>query len=324
MAVASRVRHFLSIADLERDELARLLDEAARLKAAPPSGGLAGRTVALIFEKPSLRTRLSFDVGIAQLGGHCVYLSPAEVGLGRRESVSDVARVTSRMADAVVLRVNAHETIEEFARYSEVPVINGLSDLSHPCQGLADIFTIRERKGPDLRGVGIAYIGDGNNVAHSLMLCVAKTGASLRMATPAGYEPLARYRELAGADARLSGAQITIGNDPVSAVTGADVVYTDVWTSMGQEQEYERRGRGRTRTERRAVLREDSPCAWRENGRRPVRLSGLRYGVGAHHTATPRPSCSGLRKGRSARSPDGATWAYTSVPRRPLGVFAAA
>jgi len=182
-------------------------------------------------------------VGIAQLGGHCVYLSPAEVGLGRRESVSDVARVTSRMADAVVLRVNAHETIEEFARYSEIPVINGLSDLSHPCQGLADIFTIRERKGPDLRGVAIAYIGDGNNVAHSLMLCAAKTGASLRLATPAGYEPLARYRELAGAEARTSGAEITIGNDPVAAVTGADVVYTDVWTSMGQEQEYERRRR---------------------------------------------------------------------------------
>jgi ornithine carbamoyltransferase len=242
MAVASRVRHFLSIGDLQRDELGLLLDRSADLKAKPSAGSLAGRTVALIFEKPSLRTRLSFDVGIAQLGGHCVYLSPAEVGLGRRESVSDVARVTSRMADAVVLRVNAHETVEEFARYSAVPVINGLSDLSHPCQGLADIFTIRERKG-HLRGIAIAYIGDGNNVAHSLMLCAAKTGASLRVATPAGYEPLARYRDLAAADARSSGAQIAIGNDPVAAVTGADVVYTDVWTSMGQEQEYERRRR---------------------------------------------------------------------------------
>jgi ornithine carbamoyltransferase len=238
------VHHFLSIADLDREDLGLLLEESARLKAGPAFGaGLAGRTVALIFEKPSLRTRLSFDVGIAQLGGHCVYLSPAEVGLGRRESVSDVARVTSRMADAVVLRVNAHETIEEFARYSEVPVINGLSDLSHPCQGLADIFTIRERKGPDLHGVEIAYIGDGNNVAHSLMLCAAKTGASLRIATPPGYEPLPRYRELAAAEARSSGAQITIANDPIAAVNGADVVYTDVWTSMGQEQEYERRRR---------------------------------------------------------------------------------
>jgi ornithine carbamoyltransferase len=244
VAVASRVRHFLSIADLERDELGLLLERSARLKAGPSSGEiLAGRTVALIFEKPSLRTRLSFDVGIAQLGGHCVYLSPQEVGLGRRESVSDVARVTSRMADAVVLRVNAHETIEEFARFSKVPVINGLSDLSHPCQGLADIFTIREHKGPDLRGVVIAYIGDGNNVAHSLMLCAAKTGASLRIATPPGYEPLPRYRELAETEARSSGARIDIANDPVAAVAGADVVYTDVWTSMGQEQEYERRRR---------------------------------------------------------------------------------
>src|SRR5213592_3024803 len=243
-AVAARVRHFVSIADLEADELGTLLDLTARLKAdRSQRSDLRGRTVALVFEKPSLRTRLSFDVGTAQLGGHSVYLSPAEVGLGRRKSVADVARVVSRMADAVVLRVNAHETIEEFAKFSGVPVINGLSDLSHPCQGLADIFTIRERAGPDLHGVAIAYVGDGNNVAHSLMLCAAKTGASLRIATPAGYEPLPRYRELAAAEARSSGAQVVIGNDPAAAVTGADVVYTDVWTSMGQEQEYERRRR---------------------------------------------------------------------------------
>src|SRR5438105_12843108 len=152
------VRHFTSVADVSAAELAALLDLARGLKRerSRGTGRLAGRTLAQIFEKPSLRTRLSFDVGMAELGGHCVYLSPQEVGLGRRESVSDVARVTSRMADAVVLRVNAHETIEEFARYSQVPVINGLSDLPHPCQGLADIFTIRERKGPDLRGVAIA------------------------------------------------------------------------------------------------------------------------------------------------------------------------
>ncbi|TMG53956.1 MAG: ornithine carbamoyltransferase [Chloroflexi bacterium] len=243
-AVASRVRHFVSIADVEADELWTLLDLAARLKTdRSPRRDLAGRSVALVFEKPSLRTRLSFDVGTAQLGGHCVYLSPAEVGLGRRESVSDVARVVGRMADVVVLRVNAHETIEEFARYSEVPVVNGLSDLSHPCQGLADIFTIRERKGPDLHGVTIAYVGDGNNVAHSLMLCAAKTGATLRVATPPGYEPLARFRQLADAAARASGGRIECGTDPRWAVDGADVVYTDVWTSMGQEQEYERRRR---------------------------------------------------------------------------------
>ena len=245
-AVAERVRHFVSIADLEPDELGTLLDLTARLKAdRSQRSDLRGRTVALVFEKPSLRTRLSFDVGTAQLGGHSVYLSPAEVGLGRRESVADVARVVSRMADAVVLRVNAHETIEEFAKFSGVPVINGLSDLSHPCQGLADIFTIRERKGrgADLRGVVVAYVGDGNNVAHSLMLCAAKTGVTLRIATPPGYEPLPRYRELAQSAARASGASVDIGNDPSVAVAGADVVYTDVWTSMGQEQEYERRRR---------------------------------------------------------------------------------
>ena len=245
-AVAERVRHFVSIADLEPDELGTLLDLTARLKAdRSQRSDLRGRTVALVFEKPSLRTRLSFDVGTAQLGGHSVYLSPAEVGLGRRESVADVARVVSRMADAVVLRVNAHETIEEFAKFSGVPVINGLSDLSHPCQGLADIFTIRERKGrgADLRGVVVAYVGDGNNVAHSLMLCAAKTGVSLRIATPPGYEPLPRYRELAQSAARASGASVEIGNNPSVAVAGADVVYTDVWTSMGQEQEYERRRR---------------------------------------------------------------------------------
>jgi ornithine carbamoyltransferase len=243
-AVAARLRHFVSIADLGPDELGTLLDLAARLKAdRSPRRDLAGRSVALIFEKPSLRTRLSFDVGTAQLGGHCVYLSPAEVGLGRRESVSDVARVVGRMADVVVLRVNAHETIEEFARFSGVPVINGLSDLSHPCQGLADIFTIRERKGPDLRGVVIAYVGDGNNVSHSLMLCAAKTGATIRLATPAGYEPASRFRGLAESAARASGGRVDIGTDPHWAADGADVVYTDVWTSMGQEQEYERRRR---------------------------------------------------------------------------------
>ena len=180
---------------------------------------------------------------MTELGGHCVYLSPQEVGLGRRESVADVSRVVSRMVDAVVLRTNSHETIEEFARYSSVPVINGLSDLSHPCQGLADIFTIGERKGPALRDVTIAYVGDGNNVLHSLMLAAVLRGAHMRAATPAGYEPLPRFRELAERRARETGATLELLNDPVAAVRDADVVYTDVWTSMGQEQEYERRRR---------------------------------------------------------------------------------
>jgi ornithine carbamoyltransferase len=245
MAVASRVRHFVSLADLEPSQLAHLLDVATTLKAerSRREPYLRGRTLAQIFEKPSLRTRLSFDVGMAELGGHCVYLSPQEVGLGRRESVADVARVASRMVDAVVLRTNSHETIEEFARYSSVPVINGLSDLSHPCQGLADIFTIGERKGRDLRHVTIAYVGDGNNVLHSLMLAAVLQGAHMRVATPVGFEPLPRFRELAERRASETGASLELSNDPVAAVRGADVVYTDVWTSMGQEQEYERRRR---------------------------------------------------------------------------------
>ena len=238
------LRHLLSIADLGAAELATLLDSATALKRdpVPADAPLRGRALAMVFEKPSLRTRLSFEIAMAQLGGHASYLSPQEVGLGRRESVSDVARVVSRYVDLVVLRTFAHETIEEFAKYSSVPVINGLSELSHPCQGLADIFTIRERKG-DLRQVTAAYVGDGNNVAHSLMLGAAKTGMTLRVASPEGFEPLPRYRELAAEAARSTGARITYGSDPTAAVRDADVVYTDVWTSMGQEQEYERRRR---------------------------------------------------------------------------------
>lgn len=242
--MSAPLRHFLSIADLTAPELTHLLDAAAALKRdpIPADAPLRGRALAMVFEKPSLRTRLSFEIAMAQLGGHATYLSPQEVGLGRRESVSDVARVVSRYVDLVVLRTFAHETTEEFAKHSRVPVINGLSELSHPCQGLADIFTIRERKG-DLRKVTAAYVGDGNNVAHSLMLCAAKTGMTLRIATPAGFEPLERYRDLAAAAATTSGAAITYGTDPRVAVDGADVVYTDVWTSMGQEQEHERRRR---------------------------------------------------------------------------------
>jgi ornithine carbamoyltransferase len=239
------VRHFTSVAELSASELGMLLDLALRLKhdRRPANAPLRGRTLAQIFEKPSLRTRLSFDVGMAELGGQCVYLSPQEVGLGRRESVADVARVISRMVDAVVLRTNAHETIEEFARYSSVPVINGLSDLSHPCQGLADILTIVEKKGPDLRDVTVAYVGDGNNVLHSLMLAAALRSARIRIATPAGFEPDRRYVDIAERIVRESGASLDLGHDPIESVRDADVVYTDVWTSMGQEQEYERRRR---------------------------------------------------------------------------------
>ena len=242
--VRAGVRHFVSLADLAPDELERLLADATELKRepVPPAAPLRGRSLALIFEKPSLRTRLSFEMAMSHLGGHAAYLSPAEVGLGRRESVADVARVTSRYVDCVALRTFAHETTEEFARYSSVPVINGLSDLSHPCQGLSDVFTIREARGPS-PDVTVAYIGDGNNVCHSLMLGIALAGQRLRVATPSGYAPQPRFARAAADIARRTGARIDVGTDPREASRGADVVYTDVWTSMGQEQEYERRRR---------------------------------------------------------------------------------
>ncbi len=243
-AVASRVRHFISLADLAPDDLARLLADAAALKRepVPADAPLRGRSLGMIFEKPSLRTRLSFEMAMVHLGGHATYLSPAEVGLGRRESVADVARVASRYVDLIVLRTFAHETTEEFARFSAVPVVNGLSDVSHPCQGLTDIFTIQERKGGSPRVV-VAYVGDGNNVCHSLMLAVALAGQAIRIASPDGYEPQARSRAASADIARRTGAKIDVVRDPREAVRGADVVYTDVWTSMGQEQEYERRRR---------------------------------------------------------------------------------
>ncbi len=240
-AVASVRRHFTSINDLDPADVEELLGTAASMKRDRGAGRrevLAGRTAALIFEKPSLRTRLSFDVALYELGGHVVYLAPAEVGLGRRESVADVARVISRQADLAVLRTFAHETIEEFARFSSIPVINALSDLEHPTQGLTDIFTLAEAKGR-LGGLVLAYIGDGNNVANALVLCAAKTGLRLRISCPEGYEPDPRYL----ARAREEEANLEIIRDPREAVNGADAIYTDVWTSMGQETEYERRRR---------------------------------------------------------------------------------
>lgn len=240
----TRLRHFVSLADLEPSELVALLDDAVALKGSSPGPDAAvrGRTLLMIFEKPSLRTRVSFEIAMVQLGGYASYLSPQEVGLGRRESVADVARVVSRYVDGVVLRTFAHETIEDFARWSTVPVINGLSDLSHPCQGLADVLTVRERKGPG-PDVVVAYVGDGNNVCHSFMVGAALCGMTVRVGTPAGYEPLPRFRDAAASAARRSGGSFELLHDPLAAVRGADVVYTDVWTSMGQEQEYERRRR---------------------------------------------------------------------------------
>ena len=218
---------------------ARLLKRARR-HAAPQPQPLADRTVALLFEKPSLRTRVSFEVAVGELGGRSLYLSPQEVGLGTRESVADVARVLSGYVHAVVLRTFRHETVEEFARHATIPVINGLTDLHHPCQGLADVFTIAERFG-SLSGLRLAYVGDGNNVAHSLLQAAAKAGVSLHLATPVGYEPDAAVVADAQIQAALRGASVTLSHDPEAAVAGAQVIYTDVWTSMGQENEATRR-----------------------------------------------------------------------------------
>ncbi len=240
------MRDFLSIANLSRDDLRRILDRALEIKDELKRGRwrseLSGKTVALLFQKPSLRTRVSFEQGVRQLGGHALYLSPPEVGLGERESVGDVARVLSRYVDCIVIRANRHADIETFARYSSVPVINALSDLTHPCQILADLLTVREKLGK-LDGLTMAYIGDGNNVAHSLILGSAKAGMRLRVACPEGYDPLPAIVEKAAVDAKITGASFSIVRDPSEAAKGADILYTDVWTSMGQEAESERRRR---------------------------------------------------------------------------------
>ncbi len=197
---------------------------------------LNGKILALMFEKPSLRTRVSFEVAMRQLGGHTIYLSPAEVGLGERESVPDAARVLSRYVNAIAARTFAHHTLEILASYSTVPVINALSDLEHPCQALADLLTIYEKKG-ELSGLTLAFIGDGNNVAHSLMLAASLMGMNFRIACPTGYAVQDRLLLLAQDYAMDSGAEIFCTEEPRLAVSEADVVYTDVWTSMGQETE---------------------------------------------------------------------------------------
>ena len=236
------MRHFLSINDITRDEACFLLAEAARLKGevrdTPPRlrDDLRGCILAMVFEKPSLRTRFSFDAGMNQLGGHAIYLSPQEIGLGTRESVADVTRVLSRMSNGIMARVFENQTVREIAHYSSVPVINGLCDLEHPCQAMADLLTLREHKG--LQNRKIAYVGDGNNICHSLMLLCAKVGVDFSCATPENYAPKPEFVMQAQADGRVQ-----VLADPIEAVQNADAVYTDVWTSMGQEEESEERAR---------------------------------------------------------------------------------
>ena len=236
MTMTTGIRHLLSVADLSPVEVEGMLRLASELKGAPAPQVLSGRTVALVFEKPSLRTRVSFDVAIHQLGGHALYLGRDEVGMGVREPVSDTARILSRYVDAIVVRTFAQATLKTLAQYSSVPVINALSDAEHPCQALADLLTVQEHKG-GLAGTTIAYIGDGNNVAVSLAIAAASVGANFTIASPAGYELPAEAVEKTRRRAALTGAQVTLTDSPQQAVVGADVVYTDVWTSMGQEAE---------------------------------------------------------------------------------------
>ncbi len=233
-------KDLLSISDLSSADIRLLISDAVDIKAAGWLSSLSGKTLALLFEKPSLRTRVSFEVAMRQLSGQIIYLSPAEVGLGKRESVSDVARVLSRYVDAIVARTFSHQTLEILASYSSVPVINALSDLEHPCQALADLFTIYEKKG-ELDGLTLAFVGDGNNVAHSLLLAASLAGMNFRIASPSGYRVQDRILRLAQDYAVDSGAEIFCTEEPQLAVSGADVVYTDVWTSMGREAEAEQR-----------------------------------------------------------------------------------
>jgi ornithine carbamoyltransferase len=244
MTNANSMDHFLALADLTPAQLKHLLELARDLKAEHRNGGnaprLQGRVLGMIFQKPSLRTRVSFDAGMLHLGGHALYLSPNEIQLGQRETVADVARVTSRYVDGIMARVFAHDHILELAQHSSVPVINGLSDYNHPCQGLADLFTIYEHFG-ELDGLKLAYVGDGNNVAHSLMFGGALAGMHVAVATPDGYAPNEDAAAHAQEIAESTGGRITVTQDPNDAVAGAHVIYTDVWTSMGQEEEQARR-----------------------------------------------------------------------------------
>jgi ornithine carbamoyltransferase len=229
-------KDFLSISDLSAERLKALIRTAVRMKQDGWTNALSGKVLALVFEKPSLRTRVSFELAMRQLGGESLYLSPEEVGLGRRESVPDVARTLGRFVDIIAARTFAHSTGETLAEFSRVPVINALSDYEHPCQALADILTIYEKKG-ELEGLTVAYIGDGNNVANSLMLAAALTGINFHIASPKGYEIREKVQELAREYADSSGAAIHLTQDPKETVRGADVVYTDTWASMGQEAE---------------------------------------------------------------------------------------
>ena len=233
-------RDFLSVLDFSRDEILETFRISSDMKKDPRgySDSLKGKSLAMIFEKPSLRTRVTFDVGIHQLGGFSVYLSPAEINLGKRESIHDVAKNLERMVDGIMIRTFAHQNVLDMARHASVPIINGLTDYVHPCQAIADYLTILEFK-KSFEGLKLCYVGDGNNVAHSLLFAGASLGVDVTVACPESHKPEAKALRLARQEAGATGAAITVTHDAFQGVEGADVVYTDVWASMGQEAETE-------------------------------------------------------------------------------------
>lgn len=234
-------KHFLTILDFSTEEIQMLIDKAVELKSKGPGQNLlAGKILAMIFEKNSTRTRMSFEAGMLQLGGHAIYMNNQDSQLGRGETIADTAQVLSQYVNAIMIRTHGHERVKELANHSTVPVINGLTDLAHPCQAIADVLTLTEKKG-DVRGLKLAYVGDGNNVANSLMAICAKLGIDFAIAAPKSYWPDEKVTSKCKEVAEQTGCRITVTEDPVEAVLNADAVYADVWTSMGQEEENEQR-----------------------------------------------------------------------------------
>lgn len=238
------LKDFISIHDLTLYEFSMLLDMTQEMKNHPLrfKKKLKNKILAMIFQKPSLRTRMTFELGIMQLGGKAIYLSPSDIQIGTRESVKDIGKNLELWVDGIMIRTFAHQDVLDLAQSASIPVINGLTDLLHPCQAMADFFTLREKKG-DLGSLKLAYIGDGNNVCHSLLFAAAKAGTKVSVATPPGYAPKAEIVKQAQEDGRETGFSLELGNDSGQAALDADVIYTDVWTSMGQEQEREKRAK---------------------------------------------------------------------------------
>lgn len=242
MAMMMMMKHFLTLKDVSSAQWKEIFELSADVKKNPQkyNKSLAGKTLGMIFQKSSTRTRVSFEVGMYQLGGHALFLSANDIQIGRGETIADTARVLSRMVDILMARVFGHNIVEELARYGSIPVINGLSDFSHPCQGVADYFTLYERWG-DLKGRKIAYIGDGNNVCHSLLYGAAALGMHISVGAPDGYKPDEGVVKYSAGLAAKTGGSVAVMDDPREAIRDSDAVYTDVWASMGQEQEYKER-----------------------------------------------------------------------------------